>query len=377
MKSDIFIIGAGLSGLTAAINLAKAGYKVRVYERNPDVGMRFHGDIQGLENWTSEEDVLKSLRRMNIKISFPYSARYSQELYDDDLNKAFLKSEARKPFYYLVRRGSLRDTLDYSLKKQAEESGVEIIYNKKMGIKDTRNTKDKWIIATGSLDSSATAPEKSGIIKGVAAGITFETNAKDRSIAILDDSIAPKAYAYLLIWDKKGTLATCMFENFDKGNECLQKSIERFKKIINFDMKNIKRFGGFVNFLLFSPRKTNTEKNRLYVGECAGFQDYLWGFGMGYAITSGYLAAKSIIENKDYDALWKSEFGGLLKTSMSNRYLFEKLGNSGYKRLIMMLKNNPSWFLMKNYNPSPIKKMVYPIARIKLKKSSALNIAGV
>ena len=96
------------------------------------------------------------------------------------------------------------------------------------------------------------------MIKGVAAGITFETKAKDRSIAILDDSIAPKAYAYLLIWDKKGTLATCMFENFDKGNEYLQKSIEKFKKITNLKMENSRRFGGFVHFSL---KKTNTEKN--------------------------------------------------------------------------------------------------------------------
>ncbi len=45
------IIGAGLSGLTAAINLAKAGYKVDVYEENKDSGLRFNGDLQGLENW--------------------------------------------------------------------------------------------------------------------------------------------------------------------------------------------------------------------------------------------------------------------------------------------------------------------------------------
>ena len=51
---EIKILGAGLSGLTAAINLAKEGYRVDVYEKNKDVGMRFHGDIQGLENWSEK-----------------------------------------------------------------------------------------------------------------------------------------------------------------------------------------------------------------------------------------------------------------------------------------------------------------------------------
>ena len=48
------IIGAGLSGLTASIILAQRGYKVDVYEKNKDVGMRFNGDLQGLENWSEK-----------------------------------------------------------------------------------------------------------------------------------------------------------------------------------------------------------------------------------------------------------------------------------------------------------------------------------
>lgn len=37
MKS-VKILGAGISGLTAAINLAKAGYDVKVFEKNSDAG---------------------------------------------------------------------------------------------------------------------------------------------------------------------------------------------------------------------------------------------------------------------------------------------------------------------------------------------------
>lgn len=47
---------------------------------------------------------------------------------------------------------------------------------------------------------------------------------------------------------------------------------------------------------------------------------------MRYAILSGYLAAKSLIEGSDYDMLWKRGLKPMLETSLINRYLFEKGG---------------------------------------------------
>lgn len=34
------ILGAGIAGLTAAINLALEGYDVEVYEKRPEIGMQ-------------------------------------------------------------------------------------------------------------------------------------------------------------------------------------------------------------------------------------------------------------------------------------------------------------------------------------------------
>ncbi len=347
MSKKIKIIGAGPSGLVSAINLAKAGYKVEVYEKNKDVGLKLNGDFQGLENWTSKEDILDSLKKMNVKINFPYTPIYSGEIYDCDLNKTKVKT--KKPFCYLVRRGNFEDTLDIGLKKQAEELGVEFIYGKEI-----KKLKGRCIVAIGSRKAD-----------GIGIGITFDTKNKNKCIVLLDDKAAPKAYSYLLINNGKGTLVSCMFKTYKKGNRYLKKTLEKFEKIIHLDMKNVKHFGGYINFFL---QDSNCKNGKLYVGECAGFQDYLWGFGMRYAMTSGYLAAKSIIENKDYDKLWKKEFKGMLETSLSNRFLFEKLGNSGYKKMIGMMGKDPFNFLYKNYNPSFIKKLVFPLAKIKHKK---------
>jgi flavin-dependent dehydrogenase len=52
---EIHIAGVGPWGLTAAINLAREGFKSIVYEKYSDVGIRFSGEFQGLENWSMIE----------------------------------------------------------------------------------------------------------------------------------------------------------------------------------------------------------------------------------------------------------------------------------------------------------------------------------
>ncbi len=65
-KPVIEISGAGPAGLAAALTVTAAGQRARVYERRSDVGGRFHGDFQGLENWTTDIDVLEELASLGI-----------------------------------------------------------------------------------------------------------------------------------------------------------------------------------------------------------------------------------------------------------------------------------------------------------------------
>ncbi|MDZ4140519.1 MAG: NAD(P)-binding protein, partial [Methylotenera sp.] len=66
----IQIGGAGPAGLAAAITLAKAGRHVLVHEAQSEVGHRFDGDFQGLENWSTQQDVLDLLREIGITTEF-------------------------------------------------------------------------------------------------------------------------------------------------------------------------------------------------------------------------------------------------------------------------------------------------------------------
>ena len=126
-KKEIKIAGAGIAGITSAIVLAKAGYKVKVFERNNDVGKRFNEDFQGLMNCGFEKDVLEFMKEIGLKIDFWNKPIVNIDLFGpNDYKKKFI---SKKPFVYLIQRGNKEKTLDQSLKKQALENGVEIIFN--------------------------------------------------------------------------------------------------------------------------------------------------------------------------------------------------------------------------------------------------------
>ena len=348
INNSVTIVGAGPGGLTAAINLAKAGYETVVYEQNKDVGLRFNGDFQGLENWSDEEDTLKILSRIGIEINFlchPYSGSDGY-FYGPKLQKIQVKTS--RPLFYLIERGSNANSLDQGLRKQAEEAGVKFYWNQK---KDT--VKDGLaIVGTGPKAADA-----------IAKGIVFKTSLKNCFLGFVNNKIAPKAYAYLLVYNGKATFATCIFEDFKNEKLYYERALRILNSVIDIDVIEAKEFGGFVNF--FNKPVTSKDKRILYVGENAGFQDALWGFGIKYAMLSGYLAARSVIEGKNYDELCKEYLYPKIQTSLSNRWLFAHLYNNGYSFLLKKMEalDDVIPALRKHYNISLSKRLIYPIAQ--------------
>jgi len=100
----VLISGAGPAGLAAALTVASAGGRAIVYERNADVGSRFHGDFQGIENWTTRQDVLDELQAIGLDLAFEASPYREAVFYDLEGREYPYRSPC--PLFYLVRRGS-------------------------------------------------------------------------------------------------------------------------------------------------------------------------------------------------------------------------------------------------------------------------------
>lgn len=345
MSDPIHIIGAGPAGLTAAINLAKAKIDVVVHEQNNDVGLRFNGDFQGLENWSTKEDTLSFLSSVGISANFlckPYS---DLTVFTPSGRNHHVKFP--RPLFYLVERGVNGASLDQGLKQQAIAEGVKIAWNDK--VEEVRQ--GKAIVATGPKSADA-----------IAKGIVFNTSHHDAAIAFVDNRIAPKAYAYLLINAGKATFATCLFEDFKNERKYFDKALDRMQKLVDIDVQSPKEFGGFVNFF-FKPAVKGGRFS--YIGESAGFQDGLWGFGMRYAMMSGYLAAQSVITGEPYERLVQEKIEKILEVSVADRLIFSLLGNRGYEEALSVVEQleDPIAWLRKWYNPSPLKTIAFHVAK--------------
>lgn len=347
MQSEpIAVCGAGPAGLAAALTIAKQGRQAVVYERHADVGHRFHGDFQGIENWTSSGDVLEELAALGIEATFEYMPFREVVLYDPDGREYNVR--ASDPFFYIVRRGAEAGTLDNALKEQALSLGVPIHFNTPCS-----HLPNGGIVAQGPHRADA-----------IAVGYVFETEQADGAFGVLSERLAPKAYAYLLINAGRGTLATCLFEDFHNERDYLERTVAFFHDRVGVVMKNARRFGGSGNFLV--PH-TACKGSILYAGETAGFQDFFAGFGMRYAMISGHLAARALLTGRpqEYDSLWQRHFGGLLRASVVNRYLYAMLGDGGYRWFARGLARtiDPRARLRRLYAPSFWKALIYPVAQ--------------
>lgn len=346
MTRQIDIAGAGPAGLAAALTIARGGGKAVVSERRDEVGKRFHGDFQGLENWTTTADVLDEFASIGIEPTFAHTP-FRECMFYDPWGRAYTY-RSEQPIWYLVRRGTDPDSFDQSLKTQALAAGVEL-----------------------ALETEATHLAHGGIVAhgprrpdAIAVGYVFDTDHANGAFAAVSDDLAPKGYSYLLICGGRGTIATCMFADFHNEAAHLNRTMDFFQDRIRLDMRNARRFGGFGNVF---PTTVARKGTMLYAGEAAGFQDALFGFGMRYAVLSGHLAGKAMLDGgpEVYDGLWQDRLGGLLKLAVVNRYFYEKLGNNGYARLMRSIdatKDVREW-LRRYYSTGLIKSMLYPLAR--------------
>lgn len=100
MSSSVEIVGAGPAGLAASIAVARNGGSARVRERHTSVGTRFHGDFQGLENWSTDGDVLEELHAMGIEPTFEHTPFYECVFFDPGGREHLCRSA--QPLWYLV-----------------------------------------------------------------------------------------------------------------------------------------------------------------------------------------------------------------------------------------------------------------------------------
>lgn len=354
VDTPITIVGAGPSGLASAIVLARAGRNVVVRERQKSVGARFHGDFQGLENWSVKRDALDEISDLGIALSFPVRPVFSGAAYDSGGHRYEVSDE--QPLYYLLRRGPGDNTLDEALLAAARDAGAEIRFNDQV-----ERVPPQAIVATG--------PRRADVI---ASGFTFRTKMEDANLVCFNDRLAPWGYAYLLIRDGFGTLASCIFRDFKNHAAHLQATVDYYQECAGLQMIDPIPFGGYG----MVSRVTRVERRgRLLVGERAGLQDALAGFGVRYALVSGALAAQSILRGESYEKLLRRRLQGLHHAGIVNRFVFQSIGERTRARVLDRLsKGAARRGLRRLYGGSLVHNALFPFAALRF--GARLNHPG-
>jgi len=344
-EEPIQIMGAGLSGLAAATILAKAGREVHVHDIRDDSGARFDGDFQALENWSMGVDFFEQLEEWGFDIKEFKATEFNvvDLIHPDD---KITQAKSPKVAYRIVERGTSSHTIDQGIKRQALAAGVKIHYKSRVKEDNCQ------IIACGPKGTSA-----------VAYGEIFETDHPNHIGFQLNDKLAPGAYSYLIIIDGIGLICTCLWRKQKKSDRFLNETIAWYENNYpNLNRKPIKRVGGKGDFTI---NRNYKQDGRYYVGESGGLQDFMWGFGMRMAVWSGVLAAKDILGECDYEVEVRKQLMPYVRTSVSNRWLMNRVGDRMFKRMcVNWMKDQKKrgdgliW-IGKLFQPTIFKKFLY------------------
>jgi hypothetical protein len=161
----------------------------------------------------------------------------------------------------------------------------------------------------------------------LALGSRRRTRTSSASWSIGD---SPNAYAYLIVLDGSGPLSVVLtrFQGRPVRLNGRRPSVPASQAIDHVDV----RAGGGMGGSLDAFHRPTIGPPSL--GEAAGFQDYLWGFGIRYALQSGDVAARALMEGTDYTASVAREIRPLIQASLRLRTLYDRVGDRGDHALV-------------------------------------------
>ncbi|MBL7010747.1 MAG: hypothetical protein ISR82_05950, partial [Candidatus Marinimicrobia bacterium] len=303
------------------------GFNPIIFEKEQKVGAGRHGDYEGLDNWIFSRNVPAFFKESGFHFSNITSYPIYRFNVHTQLDKPIIVQN-NQPFFYMVKRGSGPNDLDYQLYRQCIEVGVRFEFGKKA-------PETCQIIATGTRKAAA-----------FIRGINFKTNLKNQVHLLLGSQFAPKGYAYLIIIDGQGTLATAFKNPKNLESNPLQNCLEYFSEI-GIKIRHGIWFGSRGSFSL----PFGSIRSPYQIGEAGGFQDYLFGFGIRMSMMSGRAAALSILGNKKESEMILKELNRKRRLSFVNRIIYEQLSDKRMAGLAKKLseKSNPLSILADAY----------------------------
>jgi len=287
MREKIDIVGAGLAGLTAAINLAGEGYEVLVHDMQEGVGGRKEirpdpagspFDLKRLTAYTGI-DISPAVRPLR-------DCRYL--LWGKSYRQAFPASVTA----YMVERGRRKTSLDSFLFRTARDLGVRFAFREKLSSRgDFEALPPRSIIATGLEEESFRA-------LGLPYEYSYAWSAKG-TVPFLEPTVTVYLGSFTTDYGFSCTVNGVAFAFlFQRVTPLSEEGKAAFQKLVAntepFRLKGWRevQFGACPSGSLRNPRLFWSDK--ILAGSVGGNMDPLLNFGMLGAMLSGKIAAQAV-----------------------------------------------------------------------------------
>jgi hypothetical protein len=325
-------------------------------ERNRASGVMRAPEWDAVENWTSQLDLPQLLEKIGIDERRVHYFGQNNFSVIDPLGRRY-EVVTPRPLFYLVKRGAGPGGLEQGLQNQAISMGIPIEY----GTACPPGGADIWAVGCSG--------QATGFIS---LGFTFHTSYPDWICCLIDKNIAPRAYAYLVIRQGEGTMAVVLSKAKREAHRLLDRALTAYKRHADFVIQDALTSGGSGG----DAAAFWHSGSALVIGEAAGFQDFLWGFGIRHALASGFLAAQTILTNQAWQAVAEQEIRPLVRASLVNRWMYNRMPNMGYALLIRKFARDPdlAGLLRRWYFPRRIHRVLWPMVEHSyLKRLAAAN----
>lgn len=285
-EGEILIYGAGISGMIAAVNLAKEGFKVTIREKERGFG---GSKMYNPSVHTTPLDPAATSEYIGIDISPAFQPASSIALYIHDFR---MQIPGHMTFH--VERSSREQSIDHLLYQECLKAGVRFEFSHPLKREDMDALPPNTIIACGLNES---VYEYLGIpcarwTAWMGRGEYLDQSRENYAWIWLDESITEYGYCSFC----NGIYYNLLFTGEeDVTDDALGRYREFMRRAECFEEENWNFIQGVV------PAGTGEmpalEKNGLILcGTISGCIDPLFGFGISGALVSGKVAALAVTD---------------------------------------------------------------------------------
>ncbi len=327
----ICIIGAGPAGAYAALKLAEAGEKVRLFEEHAVVGKPVQ--CTGI--------VTRSLFEL---------VEPSDEYLINELEKVKVSSENASVEIPLKEYVLCRDKFDSWLVRKAVRAGAELRLNHSFtGFKNNRavfNSKGKTIqekydYIIGADGPSSTTGRAAGLLKQrqyyIGAQATIKGRFEKKTFSV---HFGPETDFFWWIVPESETFARVGIA----AKKYTANAFEQIQKVCNGTI--VEKQAGPIP--MFDVKQKAQKEDVYLVGDAAGFCKNTTGGGIITGMMSAKLAAESILTGKDYERLLKPLRKELL-IHKQIRDVLNKFTTKDYDRLINLMADSKVKKILSDY----------------------------